>query len=127
REWEGSGWGGAEVASVWWGGGFAAMGWVEAGDYRRARPDPLADAAAGIMEHMNRDHADALIAYAQFFAGAQADEATMTAVDRLGFKLPVRQGERRGSTRIAFPREVTPAAESRSVLIEMLRKARPQA
>jgi len=116
-----------EVADVYFVGGFAAMGWVEAGEYRRARPDPLADAAAGIMEHMNRDHADALVAYARFFTGAEADDATMTAVDRLGFKLHLRQGERRWSARIAFPREVTTAAESRSVLIEMLRKARPQA
>jgi putative heme iron utilization protein len=116
-----------EVADVYFVGGFAAMGWVEAGDYRHARPDPLADAAAGIMEHMNRDHADALVAYARFFARAEADEATMTAVDRLGFKLHLRRGDRRWSTRIAFPREVTTAAESRGVLIEMLQTARGQA
>jgi putative heme iron utilization protein len=116
-----------EVADVYFVGGFAAMGWVEAGDYRHARPDPLADAAAGVMEHMNRDHADALVAYARFFARAEADEAKMTAVDRLGFKLHLRQGDRRWSARIAFPREVTTAAESRGVLIEMLQTARGQA
>jgi hypothetical protein len=44
-------------------------------------------------------------------------------VDRLGFKLRLRQGRRRWSVRIAFPREVTTAAESRTVLIEMLRQA----
>ncbi|OLC17958.1 MAG: pyridoxamine 5'-phosphate oxidase [Candidatus Rokubacteria bacterium 13_1_40CM_69_27] len=113
-----------EVADVYFVGGFAAMGWVEAEEYRRARPDPLADVAPGILEHMNRDHADALVAYAQFFAGAQAEEATMDAVDRLGFKLRLRQGQRRWSVRIPFPREVTSAGESRAVLIEMLRRAR---
>src|SRR6266566_3368244 len=105
---------------------FAAMGWVDAADYRRSRPDPLSDAAAGIMEHMNRDHADALVAYARFFAGAEADEASMTAVDRLGFKLHLRQGGRRWSTRVAFPREVRTADDSRGVLIEMLKQARGQ-
>ena len=115
-----------EVSDVYFVGGFAAMGWVDAADYRRSRPDPLSDAAAGIMEHMNRDHADALVAYARFFAGAEADEASMTAVDRLGFKLHLRQGGRRWSTRIAFPREVRTADDSRVVLIEMLKQARGQ-
>jgi hypothetical protein len=35
----------------------------------------------------------------------------------------VRQGPRRWSVRIAFPHEVVTAAESRAVLIEMLRQA----
>ncbi|PYM98048.1 MAG: pyridoxamine 5'-phosphate oxidase [Candidatus Rokuibacteriota bacterium] len=115
-----------EVSDVYFVGGFAAMGWVDAADYRRSRPDPLSDAAAGIIEHMNRDHADALVAYARFFAGAEADEASMTAVDRLGFKLHLRQGGRRWSTRVAFPREVRTADDSRVVLIEMLKQARGQ-
>jgi heme oxygenase (biliverdin-IX-beta and delta-forming) len=112
------------VEDVYFVGGFAAMGWVDAADYRAARPDPLADVADGIMEHMNRDHADALLAYARVFAGEDAEEARMVGVDRLGFKLHLRNAARRWSTRIAFPREVTTAAESREVLIEMSRRAR---
>ena len=102
------------------------MDWVTAADYAAARPDPLADAAAGIIEHMNRDHADALIEYARHFAGESADEAAMVAVDRLGFKLRLRSGERLSSVRIAFPREVTTAAQSREVLIAMLKQARAE-
>jgi heme oxygenase (biliverdin-IX-beta and delta-forming) len=113
-----------EVRDIYFVGGFAAMGWVEAVDFGSARPDPLAEVAEGIMEHMNRDHADALLAYARHFAREEADEARMVAVDRLGFKLHLRQAERRWSTRIAFPREVTTAADSRTVLIEMARQAR---
>jgi putative heme iron utilization protein len=113
-----------EVDDVYFVGGFAAMGWVEAADYRAARPDPLAEIADGIMEHMNRDHADALRAYARSFAGEEADEARMVGVDRLGFKLLLTHGPRRWSARIAFPREVTTAADSRAVLIEMARAAR---
>jgi putative heme iron utilization protein len=97
---------------------------VTAADYRAARPDPLADAAAGIVEHMNRDHVDALIVYARHYTGETADEATMVAIDRLGFKLRLRQGDRLSSVRIAFPAEVTTAGRSRGVLIEMLRRAR---
>jgi heme iron utilization protein len=102
------------------------MGWVEAGDYGAAQSDPLAEIAEGIMEHMNADHADALLAYARFFAKEEADEARMVAVDRLGFKLHLKDGERRWSTRVAFPREVTTAADSRTVLIEMARLARAE-
>jgi hypothetical protein len=40
------------------------MGWVSAWDYERAKPDPLADVATGIMQHMNTDHGDALIVLA---------------------------------------------------------------
>jgi heme iron utilization protein len=113
-----------DVLDVYFVGGFAAMDWVTAAEYAAARPDPLVDAAGGIVEHMNRDHADALVAYARHFAGEAADEATMVTVDRLGFTLRLRQGERLSSVRIAFPREVTTAAQSREVLIEMLRRAR---
>ena len=113
-----------EVADLYFVGGFAAMDWVTAADYRAARPDPLADVAAGIIDHMNRDHADALKEFARHFAREAADEATMVAVDRLGFKLRLRQGERLSSVRIAFPREVRSAEQSRETLIAMLREAR---
>jgi hypothetical protein len=73
---------------------------------------------------MNRDHADALIEYARHFAGESAEEVTMVAVDRLGFKLRLRSGQRLSSVRIAFPREVTTAGQSREVLIAMLKEAR---
>src|SRR5512142_313214 len=73
------------VIDVYCVGGFGVMGWVSAAEYQRARPDPLADAAAGILAHMNNDHKDTLILLAQRFAGIEALEATMTSVDRLGF------------------------------------------
>jgi putative heme iron utilization protein len=114
-----------DLLDVYFVGGFAAMDWVTAAEYAAARPDPLADAAGGIVEHMKRDHADALIAYARHYAGEAADEATMVTVDRLGFKLRLRQGERLSSVRIGFPREVRSAGQSREVLIEMLRQASP--
>jgi putative heme iron utilization protein len=113
-----------DVDDVYFVGGFAAMDWVEADAYATARPDPLADAAGGIVTHMNRDHADALVAYARAFGGVEADEAVMVGVDRLGFRLRVTHEGRRHGVRVAFPREVTTAADSRAVLIEMLRRAR---
>ncbi len=116
-----------EVADVYFVGGFAAMDWVSAEAYRTARQDPLADAAPGIIEHMNRDHADALLTFARVLAGTPADEALMVAVDRLGFKLRIKDGPRMSGARIPFPREVSTAEECRAVFIEMLRAARSRA
>jgi len=113
-----------EAVEVYYVGGFAAMDWVSAQEYLEACPDPLADSAAGIIEHMNRDHPDALVTFARVLAGAQADEASMVSVDRLGFKLRIKSGVRLSSVRIPFPREVTNSEETRAVLIAMLRDAR---
>ena len=113
-----------EVLDVYWVGGFGAMDWLEVQDYAAARPDPLADAAADILAHMNRDHGDALVTFARVLAREEAEEARMVAVDRLGFKLRLRGGSRRFSCRIPFPREVASAATCREVLIEMLQECR---
>ncbi len=113
-----------EVLDVYWVGGFGAMDWLPVRDYALARPDPLADAAADILEHMNRDHRDALLTFARVLAREEAEEARMVGVDRLGFKLRIRSGARLHSCRIPFPREVTSAPRCREVLIEMLRECR---
>src|SRR4029450_11081137 len=84
------------VLHLYWVGGFAAMDWVEARAYGAAAPDPLSEVAPGIVEHMNRDHADSLALFARVLAGEAADEATMLEVDRLGFKLRLGSGGGRG-------------------------------
>jgi putative heme iron utilization protein len=113
-----------DLTDVYFVGGFGAMDWLTVAGYESARPDPLADAAGSIMEHMNRDHADALILYARVLGGVEADAAEMVAVDRLGFKLRARTGEGPRGCRIGFPREVTAAEQCRAVLIEMLADCR---
>jgi len=113
-----------EPADLYFVGGFGAMDWVSAADYLAAEPDPLAEASERILEHMNEDHREALLAYARAAAAEPPDEATMVSVDRLGFRLRLRTGERVHGVRIPFPREVRTAAECRDVLIEM-RRGRP--
>jgi putative heme iron utilization protein len=115
------------VRDVYYVGGFAAMDWVGAPEYRAARPDPLADAAAGIIAHMNRDHGESLRLLARVLARVEADDATMVSVDRLGFKLRVRSETRLASARIPFPQEVRTPEATRTVLIEMVRDARTRA
>ena len=85
---------------------------------------PLADTASEIIAHMNADHAEALVLLAGTLAGQQAEEAKMTAVDRLGFHLRLKTGDRVHAARIPFIREVRSAQETRTVLIEMIQQAR---
>jgi putative heme iron utilization protein len=110
-----------EVAGIYFIGGFGVMGWVPAEEYAAAAPDPLAAAAPGIIEHMNSDHPDALRRIVARHSGEAPDEASMTAVDRLGFQVRLKTGERVHGLRIPFPREVLDASAVRSVFIEMIR------
>jgi len=112
------------VSGVYFIGGFGVMGWISAEDYGSSLPDPLAEVAPGIIQHMNTDHADSLLLIARHLAGETADEAAMTAVDRLGFHLRLRSGERIHGRRVAFLREVRNSDAARGVLIEMVRQAR---
>jgi hypothetical protein len=112
------------VLDVYYVGGFGVMGWVSDPDYEHARPDPLADAAGETIQHMNADHKDALILLARAFARIESQEATMTAVDRLGFHVRLRTQDGMRGARIAFLREVSNPAETREVLLEMVGQAR---
>jgi heme iron utilization protein len=78
-----------DVGDVYYVGGFGVMGSVSASEYARSQFDPLADSMAEIIQHMNADHKDALVLLARAFAGIESQEATMTAVDRLGFYVRV--------------------------------------
>ena len=110
-----------EVEGVYFIGGFGVMGWISAEEYAAAAPDPLAQVAQEIIRHMNADHADALRRIAVREIGEAPDEASITAVDRLGFHLRLRSGERVHGRRIAFPREVTDRNQARTAFIEMVR------
>jgi putative heme iron utilization protein len=113
-----------DVLDVYYVGGFGVMGWVSAPEYSLGHPDPLADVAAEIIQHMNTDHGDALRLLARAFAGIESQEAAMTSVDRLGFHVRLKTpGGMRGA-RIGFSREVSTPEEARSVLIDMVAQAR---
>lgn len=113
-----------DVIDVYFVGGFGVMGWVSADNYRDAEPDPLANAAAGIINHMNGDHVEAMLLLARGIAGVEAQDAKMTAVDRLGFHLRLTTAEGMRGVRIPFPREVRGGEETRTVVVEMVQKQR---
>jgi heme iron utilization protein len=113
-----------DILDLYYVGGFGVMGWVTAPDYAIAAIDPLADSAPGILAHMNADHVEAMILLARTHSQLEATEATMTAVDRLGFHLRLKTAEGMKGTRINFPNEVRTPNETRAALVEMVHEAR---
>jgi putative heme iron utilization protein len=114
------------IVDVYFVGGFGVMGWVESEDYGKAEPDPLADAARGILDHMNQDHVDAMLLLARGLGGAEGTDAKMTAVDRLGFHLRVETRDGMRGLRIPFSREARSPEETREILVDMVRRQRQQ-
>lgn len=113
-----------DVTDVYFVGGFGVMGWVTVDDYRSAEPDPLLDSSGAIIEHMNGDHAEALIAMTRHFGGLDAEEAVMVACDRLGFVVRARTSGGMRGVRIAFTEPVQSREDARRVLVAMTKEAR---
>src|ERR1700691_4257678 len=113
-----------DVVDVYYVGGFGVMGWVSASEYYSGQPDPLADTATDIIQHMNTDHGDALVLLARVFAGIECQGVTMSSVDRLGFQVRLKTKDGTRGARIAFSREVTNPTEARKGLVETVGQAR---
>ena len=116
-----------DILDLYYVGGLALGLNTTASDYAIAATDPLADSAPGILAHMNADHVAAMILLARTHSQLDATEATMTAVDRLGFHLRLKTAEGMKGTRINFPNEVSNPNETRAALVEMVREARIEA
>lgn len=109
---------------VYYVGGFGSMGWVTAEEYAAATIDPLADAGPGIIDHLNTDHKEALMILARASGQPDADEATLTAIDRLGFHLRLKIKDRYTGMRLGFPQELKSPEDARPVFVNMVKQAR---
>jgi heme iron utilization protein len=113
-----------EVDSIRWIAGFGEMGWIDRAAWS-GEADPLVAHAAGIVEHMNIDHADATVAIVVHLTGIQATEAAVTALDREGFDARAVDAEgRTHKVRLPFPAPVRSADDVRKAVIGMVTAAR---
>ncbi len=113
------------IKSVRYVGGFGHMSWVTADAYAAAEPDPLRPDARGILQHMNDDHADALVAYCQAFGGEpETTSATMLTVDRYGFDVLAVKPEGRRAVRIPFGELCDTTDAVRAATIRLVGEAR---
>ncbi len=112
------------IVDIYFVGGFGSMGWVAAGDYTAAAVDPLADEASDLIREINREQAETLLLLARVFGNVDAQQATMTALDRLGFHLRIRTSDRMQGGRVAFTNPVANGQEVRAGLAGMAAQAR---
>ncbi|MBM3344512.1 MAG: DUF2470 domain-containing protein [Betaproteobacteria bacterium] len=102
--------------------GFAKVHWVSREAY--APPaNTLAAAEAGILEHMNTDHAHTLIDYCRLQGVRNVKAATMIGIDCDGFDVKVESAEGK-ILRFDFDAPVTDAQAARTALIALAQKAR---
>ncbi|MEM9556132.1 MAG: DUF2470 domain-containing protein [Acidobacteriota bacterium] len=113
------------VESIRFIGGYGRMSWVDAAAWRAATPDPLAPHRERIVEHMNDDHVDAMALLCRTFSKAHdAEQVTMTAVDRYGFEMSVVTERGPRPVRLAFPEAVTTPDAARQALVALVADAR---
>ncbi|MCS6296253.1 MAG: DUF2470 domain-containing protein [Nitrospira sp.] len=112
------------IADIYFVGGFGSMGWVAPAEYAVAAVDPLADEAAGLIREMNEQHTATLLLLARVYGKVEAQQVTMTALDRLGFHLRIKTAERMQGGRLAFTNPVRSASEVRAGLADMAARAK---
>jgi len=101
-------------------GGFGKIRWIDGAELAPPRAEGLAEAEAGIIDHMNADHADAIQLYAAKLIGLAGDDWKLTGIDPEGIDL------RRGGevARLAFDAPLQAAGEARKVLVHLVARAR---
>lgn len=100
--------------------GFGRIHWLDADRVLIPPVRPLAEAEAGIVTHMNQEHADALALYARALLGLAGDGWRMTGIDPEGLDL------RAGGTcgRLLFERRIEDPGAARDELVRLARQAR---
>lgn len=106
-------------------GGFGHMSWVATKSYAAAEPDPLRPHAADILNHMNDDHGDALVAYCQALAGEpNTTAAQMLTVDRYGFDVLAISEAGKRAVRIPFGEICDTPLDVRAATVRLVGEAR---
>lgn len=102
-------------------GGFGKIRWIATGELLAVPPlADLAEGEEGIVAHMNQDHAEAVQLYAEKLLGLPGAGWTMTGIDAEGIDLRL-AGE---VARLPFETPMTAMGEARSVLVDLVTKAR---
>jgi putative heme iron utilization protein len=114
-----------EVDAIRYVGGYGRMSWIDAAAWAAARPDPVATFAAGAVEHLNADHADALLLMAQTLAGrGSVTTATAVGIDRLGLELVAVGPDGPGRIRLAFAEPAATPDAIRAATVTLAKAAR---
>ncbi len=91
--------------------------------------DALTDAVSQrICRHMNQDHADAVVLYAQFYGQVPAATAAqMSSIDTHGMDLMAQVDGAAVPVRVEFDHPLKDSEDAHHTLIDMIKQARTQA
>ena len=112
-----------ECERIRWIAGFGAMGWIGRATWT-GETDPLAPHAAGIVAHLNEDHADALRELAAAAGAPGAASAAAVGVDRGGLELLTETDGGPRRVRATFAEAATDPDAARAQVVALLRAAR---
>ena len=116
-----------DVEAVRYIGGYGRMSWVSQVDWADGTPDQVAPHARAIIDHMNADHADALLAYCRAFSKAKnATAASMTGVDRYGFEMSATTDVGSRPIRLAFSQPISSPEEARREMVALVKQAQAE-
>jgi hypothetical protein len=103
-------------------GGFGEIHWLDAEAITLdPQTDPIRPIAAGVVEHMNLDHADALALICRAFGGCSPERAELVGVDAYGLDIECHNPDRR--VRAEFEQPAT-AATIRETVVGLVKQAR---
>ncbi|PCI60445.1 MAG: pyridoxamine 5'-phosphate oxidase [Methylophilaceae bacterium] len=100
--------------------GFGKMGWIEGDDFQ-IPTNPLFTEESAILDHMNQDHGENLIAYCQHYHQVDAQQVEMVGIDSLGFDVRTDPAQ---ILRFNFEQTITNAQEARAALVAMAKTCR---
>jgi heme iron utilization protein len=99
-------------------GGFGQIYWIE--PHAMLARNPFRETERGIIEHMNRDHREALLHYYEVMRGAGAADVIMTGIDSEGFDMLADNRK----FRIDFDSPIHTTEEARAALVKLARTER---
>ncbi len=114
-----------EVERARWVGGYGRMDTASSVDYSAAEPDPVEPQALDAVNHLNEDHADALLIMAKAFGQfPEATEARCERADRYGLDLELETAEGAMATRVNFAERINSPGGLRAATVDLARRAR---
>lgn len=108
-------------------GGFGKMSWMASDELLNIADNTnsqLASQETAIIEHMNADHADSLIAYCRHFHQLDVSEARMLGIDSDGIDVKAISGAETKIIRFEFEQPVHDAQSARAALVQMSKAAK---
>ena len=103
--------------------GFGKMGWAS-GDEIITENNTIAALENGMIEHMNADHLDNVIAYCKHFYNVNADTARLIGIDSDGFDALADVNGESKNLRFNFEQPITDAQTARAAFVAMSKATR---